>query len=310
MNKKQILLFGAILLGGVTVGCKAKESQEVITTEVEDGEKIVKNEMSNKKIESINLKETGEIKDNQEIDLETVEEYERYFKGESNEKSLRYFGDKNNKKGYVYVEGTKPVIISFPHTIKQPSRGKYNDGYGYKGADTYTGSLAKIISEKTGAHIIYKTTYSEDDENYIDYTKKTTAYRTAVKDIANKNNVKAFIDVHGFSDKSKNKSIELGTGRGNNLLGDTDVINSVLKALEINEFTVNADSKENKVVIDEEFTGGGKKTMSSYTANVVGIPSIQIEIGKTYRNPEDMSRFNKMVKTLIDIIDAISNEDI
>ena len=74
---------------------------------------------------------------------------------------------------YKYKEGTIPILISAPHTVKQWRNNQY------KSADVYTGALVKTLNETTGAHIIYKTT-TNGDENY---TTEETDYRKKIKDI-------------------------------------------------------------------------------------------------------------------------------
>ena len=62
------------------------------------------------------------LNNNVNISKDEVLKKEVYFKGTSPDKSLQYLGEgKNVGIGYKYVKGTKPVIISVPHSIKQPA---------------------------------------------------------------------------------------------------------------------------------------------------------------------------------------------
>lgn len=248
------------------------------------------------------------LKNNQvKVSKDDVLRKEASFKGSSSKKSLQYLGDRNNiGNGYTYIKGVKPIIISVPHSVKQPVRGNYNDGYGYKSAELYTGAIAKIIAEKTGAHVIYKSSYNGQDDNY---STGETPYRKKIKEIVNSNNIKLMIDVHGFNDSNKNQVIELGTAYGKNLLNKKDTLDLVLEALKENNFTTNTNTKINKVVIDKTFTGGGNKTLSSYVSSKLKVPSIQMEIGKTYRNVNNMDAFNRIINSLVDIIDNVSASD-
>lgn len=244
------------------------------------------------------------LNNNVNISKDEVLKKEVYFKGTSPDKSLQYLGEgKNVGIGYKYVKGTKPVIISVPHSIKQPARPNNNDGYGYKSADTYTGTIAQIIAEKTGAHVIYKTSYTGVDDNY---TTLETPYRKKVREIIKNNNIKAVFDIHGFADSNRNHAIDLGTDYGRNLVGKTEILDLTLEALEKNNFILNTNKKSNKVLINGVYTGGGGKTMSSYVSSKLNIPTIQIEIGKSFRDPEKMTNFNRIIKTLMDIIDNVS----
>ena len=78
----------------------------------------------------------------------------------------------NNYKGegsedFKYSEGSIPILISAPHSVKQIRNNEY------KAADVYTGALIKTLSKTTKAHVIYKTK-TKGDENY---TNKNTPYR-------------------------------------------------------------------------------------------------------------------------------------
>ena len=208
-------------------------------------------------------------------------------------------------------------MISAPHSVKQPARGEYNDGYGYKGADIYTGAIAKIISEKTGAHVIYKTATKGTNYNEIideNYTTKLTEYRKEIKNIIKKYDIKAVIDIHGFDDSESDNVIEIGTGYGKNLLGKDEVLNSALEALAENGFKVDIlegkVAKANKVNIDTKFTASKSYVLSSYVSKNFGVPCLQIEFGSSYRTVTDMNKFNKTINSLVDIVDNVSSLNI
>lgn len=249
--------------------------------------------------------------------LEVVK-HERIFEGNSDKISERYFGGVEEPKvGYTYIKGTKPILISVPHTVKQPARGEYDDGYGYKNADKYTGAIAKIISEKTGAHVIYKTaTKAIYDDKAIDenYTTEMTPYRKKIMSVINTHDIKAVIDIHGFDDSKHDNVIEIGTGYGKNLLGKVEVLNATLEALDENGFKVDISEgkveKENKVNVDVNFAASRNYTLSSYVSEKFNVPCLQIEIGSSYRNPGYMNKFNKTVNSLVDIIDNVSSLNI
>lgn len=247
---------------------------------------------------------------------EQVEKEESYFKGTSKNKSQQYLGGMiNSTWGYKYIKGTKPVLITVPHSVNQDKRDGYDNGYGYKSADKYTGAIARIIAEKTGAHVLYKTTYKADndakpyDENH---TNDLTNYRKKIRNIVRDNEIKAVIDIHGFNDAETDDSIVIGTSYGENLLGQDQVLNAVLDGLAENGFKTDmleaAVSKNDRVTIDERFTASASYTSSAYVAENFKVPTIQLEFGTSYRVPtNDMKKFNRTVNSISDIIARVSN---
>lgn len=245
-----------------------------------------------------------------------VQKEESYFKGVSEDKSQHYLGGMiNSTWGYKYIKGTKPVLITVPHSVNQDKRDGYDNGYGYKSADKYTGAIARIIAEKTGAHVLYKTTYKAKndvkpyDENH---TKDLTNYRKKIRDIVRENEIKAVIDIHGFNDAETDDSIVIGTSYGENLLGQEQILNAVLDGLAENGFKTDmlddAASKNDKVTIDERFTASASYTSSAYVAENFNVPTIQLEFGTSYRVPtKDMNKFNRTVNSISDVIDRVSN---
>lgn len=256
-----------------------------------------------------------DLKNNQiNVSKKYVEKMESYFIGDNTSDKGRYLvGKENQDSGFKYIKGKIPVLISAPHSMRQPARGNYNDGYGYKSADTYTGAIAKILAEKTDAHVIYKTaTKGTKQKKAIDenYTEELTAYRKKIKEVVEEHGIVAVIDIHGYNDSERNDSIIIGTGYGKNLLGRDDVLNAVIEALNVNGFKMDTPEenikKENKVVLDTAFTSSGGKTISSYMSQNFNVPCIQIEFGKSFRNQNKMTNFNRTINSMIDIIDNVS----
>ena len=257
---------------------------------------------------------SAEAKSNIEVSKETLLEKEADFRGKKlSNGSYEYLGNKNlSKTDYVYKKGSIPVLISAPHSIKQPARGKYNVD-GYKSSDAFTGAMAKIIAEKTGAHVIYKSCYTGTDDNYITLENNKgsykTPYRDKIKEIVKNNDIKLVIDLHGFSSKGTSKAIELGTNYGKNFVNEKEILNLIKESLAEHGFKQNGGSKDTNVAIDESFPAGVKnRSVTNYVATTLETPAIQVELGSDFRIPkdDDMSKFNKMVNALIDVTENVS----
>ena len=188
---------------------------------------------------------------------------------------------------YKYKEGTIPILISAPHTVKQWRNNEY------KSADTYTGALVKTLNETTGAHIIYKTT-TNGDENY---TTEETDYRKKIKDIVESNNIRVVLDLHGMT-LEKESDIDIGTGNtyNINLLNQDYIYSSIINSLNSLNHTTN-----------KYFIGGGPYTISTYVSQKIGIPSVQIEINRKFRDT-DSENFTYIVEQLSKMIKNINNE--
>lgn len=224
-----------------------------------------------------------------------------------------------NELGYKYVKGSVNVLISAPHTLKQPARPGKQD---YKLADAYTGAIAQYIAEKTGAHLIYKTSYTGEDDNFKGYgidnptkDQTRTPYRDKIEEIINKNQINLVIDLHGFADSSeKGYGVEFGTNEGSNLLNNKKLLNEILRSFEDNGFAkLNTKAAKglpmNKVyAIDEYFSANIKnRTVTNYVATSLKTPAIQIEFSRSNRDPENVANLKRTVDTLIDVINNVSS---
>lgn len=240
------------------------------------------------------------------LTLKDIKEKESIFEKNN------YLGDINNKdkNSYCYVKGFLPVLISAPHSIKQPRRPGINSAY--KSQDKYTGTIARELAERTNAHIIYKTAYTGIDDNFpIDSVGNiiSTEYREKIKNIIDNNQINLLIDLHGFvSNKNRDFGIELGTNYHKNLLGNEKILKIVIQEFEKKGFKLNIDNPDipsnKKVVIDKEFPAKVKnRTISNYTATTLKTPAIQIEISSD--NRMNIDNLNTIISTLENIINSI-----
>ena len=63
------------------------------------------------------------------VTKEETKEHEAYFKGSSSDESQHYLGGEiNSTWGYKYIAGTKPILITVPHSVNQEAR----DGYRFE----------------------------------------------------------------------------------------------------------------------------------------------------------------------------------
>lgn len=219
-----------------------------------------------------------------------VNSYKIYSQDYILEEEKEFFTNKYmglSKNDYKYKKGNIPILISAPHSVKQIR----NDQL--KPADIYTGAIIKTLGKTTNAHIIYKTRASGDEN----HTTKKTAYRNEIEKIVKKHNIKVIIDLHGMSMERKS-DIDIGTGssKNKNLLGKDYILHIVRNSLK------NLNCSENKY-----FHGGKDVTLSSYCSQVLGVPTLQLEINRKYRTKESRN-FSHLVDELSKMINDLNNE--
>ncbi len=201
-----------------------------------------------------------------------------------------YDGDFKVDYGYRYEKGTIPVLVSAPHSVNH-SRNDME-----KCADMFTGSIARMIHLLTGCHVFYKTKNDNHDPNY-DPINGDGGYKNSVIDVVRKENIRIFIDLHGAA-ASREFDIDLGTNGSNNLCGNNfipDLFRVVFGRYGIH-----------KVEENEIFKAGSKNNISKTIASVCGIPSIQVEVNRKYRevsvNEEEFMSFMKGLYSVISVL--------
>lgn len=198
----------------------------------------------------------------------------------------KYDGDINDSNYFNYIEGKIPVLISAPHTTNHVLK----DG-NVKLADTYTGSLALLLQRWTNAHIIYLTKQDHRNPN----GEEESEYKDAIRKINDKHSLKLVLDIHAASYKHP-FDIDFGTSNGltinkNNL----DTIWEVFYTYGILNLTENETFK------------APFPTITNYCGTSLGIPSVQLEINKRYRNPsKGFLSFHLLVESLIEIVKLFS----
>jgi hypothetical protein len=211
---------------------------------------------------------------------------------------------------FQYVEGTIPLLISAPHGAKH-WRKSLDD---YKQEDEYTGGLAQLLGEQTGAHVIYVRRKIDYDPN----EDKEIPYKDKVKEICDNNEIKLILDLHGAGIKNE-FGVELGTMKGESCEKYLPKIKEIFNKY---DFTEKNEPNITRLWIDKKFTGSGsndKQRIIGFVWEELNIPAIQIEINGHLRivdRKEDAhikekfsgnpALIEKIVKVLKEIIDNVS----
>jgi hypothetical protein len=185
------------------------------------------------------------------------------------ELEAEYKNESLNIEGtYELVKGSKPFIISAPHSVTHFREGKPKYG------EFMTGVIAKLLQEHFDCYCITKTKNDLTDPNY----DKVHPFKDAIVQLATENHLKFLIDLHIMASERK-PAIEIGTGMGRNVFHDDRFANVLKEGFEKHGLA--------PVIVDEHFTGGNPNTVSSTVSKLAFIPCIQIEMNWRLLNIEN-----------------------
>lgn len=184
-------------------------------------------------------------------------------------------------ESFKYNYGNIPVLVSAPHAVSQVRNEKIKQN------EIYTGAYAKYIAKNTGASLIYKCFNNSDDANF----DIISDYKNKILDIIKEKNIQLLIDIHGASDKYK-FDIDIATNNYKNV--DKSIADMLKNNLEKNNVK--------NIYIDEIFKANKINTISCYISEKTGIPCIQIEITRKYRDNTKINNMNNILNGIIEFI--------
>ena len=204
---------------------------------------------------------------------------------------------------FIHLNGSVPILISAPHSSIHMRNGRL------KRAEGFTGSLAVLLSQITGAHALYVNYRLPADPNWDHHSP----YKSFLGRLVDEHQIKFVLDIHGMSNWHK-IGIALGTINGRSCPHETPHIEQTLKDhgfLKVPETTAKGYTTLNWqtfVTNHSRFTGGvSNHTVTRFVTEHLGISSIQIELCSTLRTvtqelPEGSSktfRGNPQATTII-----------
>ena len=189
------------------------------------------------------------------------------------------------------IEGKKKILLSAPHSVLHMRENSIRP------RETKTGVIVKTLANKCKSFGIYKLKNEFNDANW----DKHCNYKTKVKEIVNKEKIKALIDFHGMA-VHREQDICIGINNGQNIFGYNDIVKEMISIFKKYGF--------NNVTIDEPFNAKYEYCVSSYIAKECRIPTFQIEINLKYRSARynEYQKYNKLISALIEIITLIDNK--
>ncbi|MDD3213947.1 MAG: N-formylglutamate amidohydrolase [Eubacteriales bacterium] len=175
------------------------------------------------------------------------------------DRALAYFTDEEHLCSYELLDGTGGILISAPHAMLQTRNGSV------KSAERFTGMLCRLMHERIGCPVIYKTRHLRDDANH----DPVSDYRDALCRYVKQHDIRLVLDLHQMKPERKT-DVCVGTGHGRNLMGHSEIANAVVDVFH------NRGLKT--ITIDDPFPATGPNTVSATVAARCRVPAIQLEL--------------------------------
>lgn len=190
--------------------------------------------------------------------------------------------------GIHFIRGNVPVLVTAPHATAHVRLGKL------KRQEFYTGALAVLLHSLTGCHVLYTDRLSADDPNYTD----DAPFKRKLSEMAQRHDFEFLIDLHGT-----------GSERSGDVFPGVGTEGEFLRARRsaIDELRISALSNGITLGSEDVFPAARQMTVTRYAANKLGVPSMQLEIGQSMRQPESApADFLRLVNFLRDFIKRLS----
>lgn len=192
---------------------------------------------------------------------------------------------REGEQPFAYEPGRLPILLSAPHGAEHLRNGRYKE------EDEYTASIARLVGENTGAHVLYSYAQSDSDPNW----DRHAPYKERLSEIVDEANIGFVLDIHGMSNRHK-FGLALGTIRGRSCPNHEALI---VKTLEANQFrpatigearTFESLQWDRFVVNPPRFTGGvSNHTVTRYVSQELRVAGAQLELCSNMRVVERRS---------------------
>ncbi len=209
---------------------------------------------------------------------------------------------------FIYIAGRLPVLLSAPHGAAHTRNGKI------KNADEYTASLARLVAEQAGAHVLYAHHQSNTDPNY----DRHAPYKVYLRRLIKAANIRFVLDIHGAA-PYRDFGIALGTMHGRTCSPrQRNLIIQTLGGYGFQQEGPNLHRLDH-LDLDETFPGGEKQhTITHYVSQGLNVPAVQFELNAYLRNPKILAaikaepcqdhqqRLARSVQALVALVRAIT----
>ena len=122
------------------------------------------------------------------------------------------------QKSFKIINGNKKILLSAPHSVLHQRQNSIRE------SETRTGDLVRRISKESNSYGIYKVKPEFNDANW----DKKCEYKNKIKEIVEKEKIKALIDIHGMAAYRK-QDICIGINSGKNIKNQYNILNKIIK---------------------------------------------------------------------------------
>ena len=193
--------------------------------------------------------------------------------------------EKSNYNYFKVIKGKNNILISAPHAYKHIRNGKV------KSNEYNTSNIVKILKYFTDSHIIYTDKPTKEDPNF----DVKNEYKNILIQYIKENNIKYFIDIHGYVDAKSD--LIIGTNDKKNINNDCNLLENIYNIFYYNFST--------KILIDKKYKASNN-ALSKCVSEETNIYAFQFEINKNFRKMKRRKKsFNKTIKSLISVIKYI-----
>ena len=179
---------------------------------------------------------------------------------------------KEGNEGSAYVPGGVPVLLSASHGAVHTRLSNL------KQEDEYTTGFARLIAEKTDAHVIHTRRKLDTDPNW----NPDVPYKRLLKQVVETEAIRFVLDIHGCAEH-RDFGIALGTMNGESCPQQREVI---LRMFAAHGFFQDAENPLYRLDVDRRFTAVGKEgqeTITRFVWETLGVPAAQFEIHPSLR---------------------------
>ena len=207
------------------------------------------------------------------------------------EQSHKYYYRYISKDKTIILPGNNGIIVSAPHATNHIRLNKY------KIYERYTAAISVLMHSLTGASSLYTNTVSIADPNYYDHC----SYKDCLKEFTSRNTNYFLLDIHGTGEE---RECDIYPGIGSNkefLLGHTEILEDFYRISA--KYGINIGSLD-------KFPALKQQTVTKYSATQLNIPSMQIEINKKYRKPDNSpEKFLDLVLFIREFLEKIKKRN-
>ena len=193
----------------------------------------------------------------------------------------------SNLSEFVDLKGNIPILLVSPHATSHLRKGKI------KIYEKFTGAINVILNSISGVHSLYTVYASPFDSNYYE----TTALKKRIREIVESCGIKFVMDIHGTGSYRK-FDIYPGIGKEGEFVNRNEFLMSVLENV-LKKYDIRLGGTH-------IFPAYRQHTVSRFVNSELGIPAMQIEINKKYREPDtDSHLFEKLIYSLNEFINIV-----